>query len=780
MFLRSRTPQPGGGGGGYNQWGVLMVGVAIGAGLGFLAGNTHSQEGWKNLKHAITERNLFLNGIVNPFEPEGPKPYEPAFDPGKNFTTPAAQLGVEFENKFPKIMVANSKKVYEGKPRVRREWRTLSVEQREMFAKAFRIMVTEPTQKGREKYGKLYWNFQDLVAFHVCSVVDPRCDQGHFGPNFITFHTAYMLRIELSLLAVCNVEFDNACKEANLGIPYWDVAKDGVGQEYYGDPEKGIFTSNYFGSRPQETDNWQVTDGLFANWPVAEYEEDRFGPTSDMAGPNNYNKVATCFKERWFYPGFPRSENVNLIQFPDTGLLDESKFEANNVSYAANGQGTNDIPYWCSDECKKDHTKCPRYFRLDQYSCNPYVTRTIAVGNGNSMMSGGSTDMLYDENDFNACTNPKWIRNHMDWMNCIEKRLDGMCETRPIDAILEVQEGDISMDSKSIEEFRNVIMGTKKQIEKHGSGELWNKENRSFTEKSGFLIPGITTCGNPKGYYDTDMGRKSVNCLHAMGHIKLGDEMVDTGTSANDAGPFTGLHANLVRSYLQWRMNAEDFPEVKDEYYHYPSSQDRAVWGEHVGKVPYGTSGPYGTYDMSYCLAPEVYYRYQDRERNGYYKKADGTNGTYSDAYNFVNGPWLNGTMLDEVVNAGYPYYYLFDDVNDDADGKMNKDGGQLGYTHKEILYWTMPERTPYTYDTMMYQYTGHGAVKTDQVSQAEADGEQNTEDEEVLVELEDAEIENGEPVQATTAGGFSTKKFSVVLGAITFMWYYLSMVMWW
>jgi hypothetical protein len=106
--------------------------------------------------------------------------------------------------------------------------------------------------------------------------------------------------------------------------------------------------------------------------------------------------------------------------------------------------------------------------------------------------------------------------------------------------------------------------------------------------------------------------------------------------------------------------------------------------------------------------------------------------------------------------------------------------GGQLGYTHKEILYWTMPERTPYTYDTMMYQYTGHGAVKTDQVSQAEADGEQNTEDEEVLVELEDAEIENGEPVQATTAGGFSTKKFSVVLGAITFMWYYLSMVMWW
>jgi hypothetical protein len=187
----------------------------------------------------------------------------------------------------------------------------------------------------------------------------------------------------------------------------------------------------------------------------------------------------------------------------------------------------------------------------------------------------------------------------MDWMNCIEKRIDGLCEIRPIDAVLDVAAGAIDMNSmQSIEEFRALIMGTKKQLEMHGAGALWDADNRKFSDKSGFLIPGITNCGNPKGYYDHTDGRHFVNCLHAMGHIKLGDEMVDTGTSANDAGPFTGLHANAVRSYMQWRMNAEDFPEVKDEYYHYPSSQDRAVWGEHVGKVPFGTSGPYGTYDM--------------------------------------------------------------------------------------------------------------------------------------------------------------------------------------
>ena len=70
-----------------------------------------------------------------------------------------------------------------------------------------------------------------------------------------------------------------------------------------------------------------------------------------------------------------------------------------------------------------------------------------------------------------------------------------------------------------------------------------------------------------------------------------------------------------------------------------------------------------------------MYYRYENRERNGTYIKADKTVGSFSDAYDFAAGPWLNGTLLDEVVSAGYPFYYLFDDVTDDADDTMNKDG---------------------------------------------------------------------------------------------------------
>ena len=290
--------------------------------------------------------------------------------------------------------------------------------------------------------------------------------------------------------------------------------KDSIDGEYRNDEEKWIFSDNYFGSYyTKNASNFQVTDGLFKNWPIANYTDERFGPNSDMAGPNNYNKVTTCFQEEWFYPGFPDSANVQTIS-KENGLLDVTKFEANNVKYAADQQEPQAIPPWCSPECHQDFNECPRYFRLDQYSCNPYVTRTIAVGSGNAQIGGGATDMFFTENDFTACTNPKWIRydvniilnrwisvsasypiffscsccycrNQMEWMNCVEKRLDGLCEIRPIDPVLSIMSGDVSLDSSSIKAFRKVINATQFQFTQHGSGQLYDGK---FTEKSGMIV----------------------------------------------------------------------------------------------------------------------------------------------------------------------------------------------------------------------------------------------------------------------------------------------------
>ena len=160
---------------------------------------------------------------------------------------------------------------YKQKVRVRKEWRSLSDEEIERIANAFSIMNKTDTLKGREIYGKHFWNAQDLVVFHVCAVVDPRCDQAHFGPNFMTFHRAYLLMIENSLRAV---------DPEILALPYWAMQYDAKDGKYNPrnpnatatDKEKYIFSEKYFGSYfTSEEDNFVVTNGLFAYWSVPEW-----------------------------------------------------------------------------------------------------------------------------------------------------------------------------------------------------------------------------------------------------------------------------------------------------------------------------------------------------------------------------------------------------------------------------------------------------------------------------------------------------------------------------
>merc|ERR1712187_1027081 len=56
--------------------------------------------------------------------------------------------------------------------------------------------------------------------------------------------------------------------------------------------------------------------------------------------------------------------------------------------------------------------------------------------------------------------------------------------------------------------------------------------------------------------------------------------------------------------------------------------------------------------------------------------------------------------MGDDVVNSGFPFFDLFECGPDES-----CDGGRSGYTHGDVLYWTSPERTPYTYDTLEHLY---------------------------------------------------------------------------
>ena len=70
--------------------------------------------------------------------------------------------------------------------RVRKEWRQLSTSDRKKVASAFWKLKTISTDKGRKMYGPNFNNYDEITLLHACTVYDPRCDQGHFGPHFIT------------------------------------------------------------------------------------------------------------------------------------------------------------------------------------------------------------------------------------------------------------------------------------------------------------------------------------------------------------------------------------------------------------------------------------------------------------------------------------------------------------------------------------------------------------------------------------------------------------------
>jgi hypothetical protein len=151
------------------------------------------------------------------------------------------------------------------------------------------MMKTTLTADGQTLYGPRFINYDDLLFLHACSLSDPRCDQAHFGPHFMTFHRALLLKVERSLLAIdSDIE----------AMPYWDYAKD-TNTGVYFQTGNFIFSNDYFGDYAGDPkQNYAVTNGLFAYWPIAEFTEERFGESSSLD--------VLCARQKYF-TGFTAS-----------------------------------------------------------------------------------------------------------------------------------------------------------------------------------------------------------------------------------------------------------------------------------------------------------------------------------------------------------------------------------------------------------------------------------------------------------------------------------------
>ena len=93
------------------------------------------------------------------------------------------------------------------------------------------VMKTAGLEEGSVMYGNSFRTYDSLVLKHALATTDTRGDQAHFGAHFITWHLAFVLEFENSLLAV-----DPTIE----GAPYWDECIT----------EPSVFGNDYFGSDP--------------------------------------------------------------------------------------------------------------------------------------------------------------------------------------------------------------------------------------------------------------------------------------------------------------------------------------------------------------------------------------------------------------------------------------------------------------------------------------------------------------------------------------------------
>lgn len=545
-----------------------------------------------------------------------------------------------------------SPKKFRNKPRVRREWRTLSQSMKEKVAKAFWIVKETKTLEGRRKYGENFNNHDDMLILHSCATMDPRCDEGHFGPQFMTFHRALLLKYERSLLAV------DPTIEA---MPYWNMAYDAQDGKYKNNAEKYIFTNNYFGSYYGTGINYQVIDGLFANWPVLEWTAERFGNKSYMAPDNK------CIREEYF-------------------------------------KGT--VPSVCDQCCQLPKALCdcenlpggatPTYTRRVRAhdDCSPHVARWPEDPDAAGPL-GGTYEIVYNEDDFDICTDVSKVQSWMEWQDCIEmstfmcSQRFGYISGRPGFQKIFVQDILPEMKKRVLASRDPYFDKALRALEDAGSSSA-----DVFQDVLKKLVKEI--CGDymlygylrNRKFLGHELKTTLPRFFHSQAHIKFGKDLLDVTTSPNEAAAFTGYHSDIDRSSLTWMINAEKAnPAMAESFWLYPVNQ--RITPEQLLKDPQkglgrGISGPFAIYDVLAC----------GNDTSTYYE------------YSVGESPWLPGTLLDDVVNSGFAFKNLFDNcAHSDPPPGITCDGGKRGYTHKEILYWTSPERAEYTYDTLEHHY---------------------------------------------------------------------------
>jgi len=137
--------------------------------------------------------------------------------------------------------------------RVRRNIFALDLDEYSKIVSAMWEMKNLPMEVGRDKYGVAFKTYDYFHAKHIAQAEDLRGDRSQTNIVFSIWHACLTLEFENTLLAI----------DPSIGaVPYWNWNET-----------LNPFNDTYFGSAPGTGERYEVIDGPFAYWPVADMNE---------------------------------------------------------------------------------------------------------------------------------------------------------------------------------------------------------------------------------------------------------------------------------------------------------------------------------------------------------------------------------------------------------------------------------------------------------------------------------------------------------------------------
>lgn len=218
----------------------------------------------------------------------------------------------------------------------RYEIRDMPADQWQAYVDAMWKTKNFTMEEGQDKYGPLFKTYDFMATMHAVVSTSLRGDQAHHAAAFISWHSAFSLMLETTLMRIAEVD-GNVLE----GTPYfWNYDNSNV---------TTVLSDEYYGTRPGLGPNYEVTDGAFANWPIgqdfdiAEYDSyiTNSSDTEYVGNPSGLLRAAFNPLNTSTLTSLPPINPVTLETDPYKGHnYEETALQCLNMAYDVSEAGT--------------------------------------------------------------------------------------------------------------------------------------------------------------------------------------------------------------------------------------------------------------------------------------------------------------------------------------------------------------------------------------------------------------------------------------------------------